>query len=139
MHALGANCSFSPLLGMEEAIKRKPTWLAKVPIATKSKEKSLTQKIQEWLERKLYQDHNVFAHHPSRNANGYPLRGYDIPGSFSPNMLMTENAASARMHDLKEKTGLVVEQDGPRSEFRPNTTHPMMAGATQQHGLSQSG
>ena len=121
MRALGTNCSFSPVLGMEEAVKRKPTRPAKVPTATKSKEKSLTQKIQEWLERKLYQDHNVFPHHPSRNANGYPLRGYDIPGSFSPNMMMTGDAASARMHGLKEETGLVVEQDGPRSEFRSNT------------------
>ena len=116
---------------MEEAkaVKRQPTRPAKLPTVTKSKEKSLIQKIQEWLERKLYQDHNVFAHHPSRNANGYPLRGYDIPGSFSPNMLMTENAASARMHDLKDKSGILVEQDGPRSEFRPSAIHPMMAGA----------
>ena len=106
---------------MEEAVKRNPTRSAKMPTATKSKEKSLTQKIQEWPERKLYQDHNTFARHPSRNANGCPLRGYDIPGSFSPNMLMTENSASVRMHDLKEKTGIVVEQDGPRSEFCPNT------------------
>ena len=42
----------------------------------------LTQKNGEWFETRMCQDRHM--HYPSLDAEGYPLRGYDIPGPTRP-------------------------------------------------------